>query len=241
MGDQSSAIPRSTPSPGLVLRLARSFRPHVGFAALLSILFLTFLDNTVISAVLANVQSELHSGVSQLQWVVGGYALAFASLMLICGSLGDNFGRKKVMLIGNGGSAAIVSHMHNDLCMSVGVRAVVFHELPLLTALTNDHGYECVFARPLELWADPGDVLFAFSSGGRSTNILGAVRAALARDCQVITLSGFKPDNPLRGMGLLNFYVPSQSYGYVETAHSALAHFLTDSAALSLDTGGRHG
>jgi EmrB/QacA subfamily drug resistance transporter len=75
-------------------------RPHLGFAALLSILFLTFLDNTVISAVLANVQSELHSGVSQLQWVVGGYALAFASLMLICGSLGDNFGRKKVMLIG---------------------------------------------------------------------------------------------------------------------------------------------
>lgn len=147
---------------------------------------------------------------------------------------------KKVMLIGNGGSAAIVSHMHNDLCMSVGVRAVVFHELPLLTALTNDHGYECVFARPLELWADPGDVLFAFSSGGRSANILSAVRAALARDCRVITLSGFEPDNPLRRMGLLNFYVPSQSYGYVETAHSALAHFLTDSAALSLDAGGSH-
>ena len=147
---------------------------------------------------------------------------------------------KKVMLIGNGGSAAIVSHMHNDLCMSVGVRAVVFHELPLLTALTNDHGYECVFARPLELWSEPGDLLLAFSSGGRSANILGAVRAALARDCQVITLSGFERDNPLRGMGLLNFYVPSQSYGCVETAHSALAHFLTDSAALSLADGGSH-
>lgn len=73
---------------------------HFAFTALLFILFLTFLDNTIISAVLANVQSELHSGVSQLQWVVGGYALAFASLMLMCGSLGDNFGRKKVILVG---------------------------------------------------------------------------------------------------------------------------------------------
>ena len=151
---------------------------------------------------------------------------------------------RKVMLIGNGGSAAIVSHMHNDLSISVGVRAVTFHELPLLTALTNDHGYECVFARPLELWAEPGDLLFAFSSGGRSANILSAVRAASAKDGRVITLSGFKPDNPLRAMGLLNFYVPSQSYGFVETAHAALAHFLTDSAAAmsvaSPDTGGIH-
>ena len=73
---------------------------HFGFAALLSILFLTFLDITVISAVLSNVQSELHSSVSDLQWVVGGYALAFGSLMLICGSLGDNYGRKQIMLIG---------------------------------------------------------------------------------------------------------------------------------------------
>jgi EmrB/QacA subfamily drug resistance transporter len=72
----------------------------LGFTALLCILFLTFLDNTVISAVLANVQSALHEGVSDLQWVVGSYALTFASLMLISGSLSDNFGRKKVMLTG---------------------------------------------------------------------------------------------------------------------------------------------
>jgi EmrB/QacA subfamily drug resistance transporter len=100
MGDQSVAALEPRGPAGLAGRLAHSIKPHLGFAALLSILFLTFLDNTIISAVLANVQSELHSGVAQLQWVVGGYALAFASLMLICGSLGDNFGRKKVMLIG---------------------------------------------------------------------------------------------------------------------------------------------
>lgn len=75
-------------------------RPHFGMAVLCFVLFLTFLDNTIISATLANVQSTLHAGVSQLQWVVSGYALAFASLMLMCGTLGDLYGRKKLMLIG---------------------------------------------------------------------------------------------------------------------------------------------
>jgi EmrB/QacA subfamily drug resistance transporter len=78
----------------------RGLTTHFGYSALLAILFLTFIDNTLISAVLSNVQSSLHAGISNLQWIVGGYALAFASLMLICGSLGDNYGRKRVMLIG---------------------------------------------------------------------------------------------------------------------------------------------
>ena len=75
---------------------------HLSFVALMSVLFLTFLDNTVVSPVLTNVQSELHAGVPQLQWVVGAYALAFASLMLVSGSLGDLIGRKPVMLVGVG-------------------------------------------------------------------------------------------------------------------------------------------
>ncbi|MGA2432733.1 MAG: MFS transporter, partial [Acidimicrobiales bacterium] len=80
----------------------RGYSIHFGFVALLAILFLTFLDNTIISAVLANVQSDLHAGIADLQWIVGAYALTFASLMLICGSLGDNYGRKRIMLIGVG-------------------------------------------------------------------------------------------------------------------------------------------
>lgn len=80
--------------------IVHNLKTHFSFASLLAILFLTFLDNTIASAVLTSVQAKLHAGVSQLQWVVGGYALAFASLMLICGSLGDNFGRKRIMLYG---------------------------------------------------------------------------------------------------------------------------------------------
>jgi EmrB/QacA subfamily drug resistance transporter len=96
----SPTVATASGGSGLAASGLRRISNHFGFIALLSILFLTFLDNTIISAVLANVQSELHSGISQLQWVVGGYALAFASLMLMCGSLGDNYGRKKIILIG---------------------------------------------------------------------------------------------------------------------------------------------
>lgn len=138
---------------------------------------------------------------------------------------------KKVMLIGNGGSAAIASHMQNDLCKTVGVRAIVFNEAPLLTALSNDHGYGCVFERSVQLWAKAGDLLVAISSSGQSENILRAVRSAKKRKCRVLTLSGFNPKNLLRLMGDLNFYVPSKEYGYVELVHSVLSHFLTDSAS----------
>ena len=69
-------------------------------AAVCAVLFLTFLDTTIVSVALADVQSSLHAGVTQLQWVVNGYALTFASLMMIAGSLSDRLGRKRVMLSG---------------------------------------------------------------------------------------------------------------------------------------------
>src|SRR5580693_9123638 len=72
----------------------------LALSTLCAVLFLTFLDNTVVSVGLANVQSDLHAGVTSLQWVVNGYALTFASFMLIAGMLGDFLGRKRIMLAG---------------------------------------------------------------------------------------------------------------------------------------------
>ena len=142
-------------------------------------------------------------------------------------------GPGKVMVIGNGGSAAIASHMQSDLCKAVGVRAMVFTEVPLLTALTNDHGYSSAFKRPAALWTDTGDVMVAISSSGQSENILRAVEAAASRGGRLITLSGFRADNPLRQKGDFNFYIASSDYGQVEAAHAAVAHYLTDCCAMS--------
>jgi D-sedoheptulose 7-phosphate isomerase len=138
----------------------------------------------------------------------------------------------KVFLVGNGGSAAIVSHMQNDLCKMVGVRAMVFTEGPLLTATANDDGYHSVFHRPVELWAEAQDLLIAVSSSGESENIVRAAMAAKAKGCRLVTMTGFQPANRLRQLGDVNVYVPASAYGFVETAHALIAHCVTDIAML---------
>jgi D-sedoheptulose 7-phosphate isomerase len=138
----------------------------------------------------------------------------------------------KAIIIGNGGSAAIASHLNNDLCNAVGVRSMVFNDPSQLTALSNDHGYNVVFERPTEMWGDAGDVFIAISSSGQSENILRATKAARKRGCHVFTFSGFEKKNPLRQLGHLNFYIPSTSYGEVEVAHMSLTHYVTDCAMM---------
>ena len=138
---------------------------------------------------------------------------------------------RKVLLAGNGGSSSIASHVQNDLCKSVGVRAMVFTEQPLLTALANDDGYGSVYEWPISLWAEEDDLLVTVSSSGQSENIVRALAAGQEKGCQLITLSGFDPDNASRAMGDINFYVPSDVYGFVESAHTALAHYLANMAA----------
>src|SRR5271155_1967545 len=66
-------------------------RRSIALATLCTVLFLTFLDTTIVSVALASIQNTLHAGVSGLQWVVGAYALTFASAMLIFGVIGDQF------------------------------------------------------------------------------------------------------------------------------------------------------
>jgi D-sedoheptulose 7-phosphate isomerase len=143
---------------------------------------------------------------------------------------------RKVMVVGNGGSAAIASHLQTDLVHSLGVRALVFTEPSTLTAQANDHGYEHAFGNLTRLWAEPGDLLVAISSSGRSANILHACEAARSLGAGLITFSGFAPGNPLRALGDLNFHVASAEYGPVESAHGVLLHHLTDQVLASITT-----
>lgn len=135
---------------------------------------------------------------------------------------------KKVMLIGNGGSAAIAGHLAVDFWKNAGIRALAFHDASLLTCVGNDYSFEQIFAKPVEMFADAGDVLIAISSSGQSANILNGAKAARQRKCALITLSGFRPDNPLRASGDLNFYVPGNDYGPVESAHHFICHCIYD-------------
>src|ERR1700734_151597 len=86
-------------SPAEVPHKTRSGQ-QVALAVLCTLLFLTFLDSTIVSVALGNVQTSLHADPAELQWVVCAYTLPFASIMLACGMIGDELGRKKVMLTG---------------------------------------------------------------------------------------------------------------------------------------------
>ena len=136
----------------------------------------------------------------------------------------------KLMFIGNGGSAAIASHLAIDFSKNGGMRACAFNDGAALTCLANDLGYENVFAHQIALHGRPGDLLVAISSSGCSANILNGVEAARLNGAEVMTLSGFKPDNPLRAMGEVNLYVPSMEYGFVEISHLTLGHAILDLA-----------
>jgi D-sedoheptulose 7-phosphate isomerase len=137
----------------------------------------------------------------------------------------------KVMLIGNGASAAIASHTAIDLWNNGIIKAATFNDSALLTCIGNDFGYEQVYAKPISFFGESKDIVVAISSSGRSKNILNAVDAARSRGIKIITMSGFDEDNPLRTTGMLNFYVPSSTYGLVESVHQYICHWVTDSAA----------
>jgi D-sedoheptulose 7-phosphate isomerase len=134
----------------------------------------------------------------------------------------------KAMFIGNGGSAAISSHMAIDFSKNGRVRALSFNDGAALTCLGNDHDFSEVFSRQIGFHAQAGDLLFAISSSGRSADIVKAVAAARDMGCQIVTLSGFTPDNPLRLLGDINLFVPSDAYGFVEISHLVLCHAVVD-------------
>lgn len=135
---------------------------------------------------------------------------------------------KKIMFVGNGGSAGITSHMALDFWKNGKVKATAFNDSSLLTAVANDYSYPEVFAKPIEIFAESGDLLIAISASGNSPNIVNAANAAKEKGCFVVTFSGFAPNNKLRTLGDFNFYVPSFSYGLVETLHAHLIHLLLD-------------
>jgi D-sedoheptulose 7-phosphate isomerase len=129
--------------------------------------------------------------------------------------------QRKVLLAGNGASAAIASHVAVDLTKTAGVRAMTFNEADLITCFGNDYGYENWVAKAVEFYGDPGDAAVLVSSSGRSRNVVVAAERARELGLTVVTLSGFDSDNPLRALGDLNLWVNNRSYNVVESTHQA--------------------
>lgn len=136
---------------------------------------------------------------------------------------------ERIFFIGNGGSNAICSHMMEDYTKTGGFPSFAFSDAPLITCFANDYGYENAMTEWLKIhFKNETDLLIAVSSSGESKNILNAVAYANSVNKNVLTLSGFKPENTLSKAGKVNFVLPVENYGIVECYHQVILHIILD-------------
>lgn len=134
---------------------------------------------------------------------------------------------KKVIIFGNGGSAAIANHFSVDLTKVCNIRCVNFNESSFLTCFANDYGYENWVAKALDFHCDEKDMVILISSSGESKNMIKAAKFVKKR-MPLITFTGFKKNNSLSKIGDINFWVNSKKYNHVENVHQIFLLSLVD-------------
>ena len=128
--------------------------------------------------------------------------------------------RKKILIFGNGGSAAIASHFSVDLTKNAKIRCVNYNEPDLITCFSNDFGYERWVEMAIKYYGNKGDVLIIISSSGKSKNMINACIAARKKKfSKIITLTGHLVNNPVKKLGDINLWVNSKAYNYIENIH----------------------
>lgn len=135
---------------------------------------------------------------------------------------------KKLIIIGNGGSAAIASHMAIDFSKNANIKTICFNDAALITCLANDYGHDNWMLNAIKIYGEPGDTLIAISSSGMSKNIISASKYSRENKINVITFTGMNKNNKLNKVGLINFWVNSRAYNIIETSHQLLISSLVD-------------
>lgn len=149
---------------------------------------------------------------------------------------------RKILACGNGGSAAEAEHFAAELMGRFARRRRPLPALalsgcsPCVTAVANDDGYDQVFARQVEALADPGDLVLALSTSGRSPNVLRAIEAARRRGCSTAALTG-GGGGALAAMVDHPVVVPSRSVARIQEVHALCLHALADCVEAALFPG----
>tara|TARA_A100001035_G_C27621733_1_gene425758 strand:+ start:135 stop:674 length:540 start_codon:yes stop_codon:yes gene_type:complete len=125
----------------------------------------------------------------------------------------------KIIVCGNGGSSSIASHVAVDISKILRIKAITFADDNLITCFANDYGYDKWTSEALKIYSNTNDLVILISSSGSSKNIVNAAKFAKKQGNPLITLSGFKENNPLKKIGDVNVWVNSNSYNHIEMAH----------------------
>jgi len=140
----------------------------------------------------------------------------------------------KVYIVGNGGSASIASHVSVDFAKVARVPSATFNNANLITCFANDYGHDYWVSEAIKAYTNKNDMLILISSSGTSKNIVNAASYCNDNHIPLITLSGFKSDNPLSKLGNVNMHVESDSYNFIEMSHHIILVAIVDIFAQKL-------
>lgn len=132
----------------------------------------------------------------------------------------------RILLAGNGGSLTISQHAEEDFLKVVGIPALSMSSTPMMTCLGNDLHFNQIFKFWIDAHLQRDDLVILISSSGESQNIINA--AKIVGKNNLVTFTGFNPENRLKQKGCINIHVPSSEYGVVETTHMAILHCVID-------------
>jgi D-sedoheptulose 7-phosphate isomerase len=139
----------------------------------------------------------------------------------------------RVLVCGNGGSAADAQHFAAELVgrftreRQALAAVALTTDTSILTAVANDYGYERVFARQVEALGQPGDVLLGISTSGRSPNVLAAQASARSRQMATIALTG-GDGGPIGAVADVHVNVPSPSTARTQEVHRTMLHVICE-------------
>ena len=136
---------------------------------------------------------------------------------------------KKIIICGNGGSAATASHLAVDLTKNAKIRSINFNEYDLITCFSNDFGYEKWIQKSLEYYADKNDLLILISCSGNSKNLVNANKKAISMGLKTATLTGCNKSNKLNNFkNDVNIWINSKSYNQIEIMHHIILLMIVD-------------
>lgn len=136
----------------------------------------------------------------------------------------------KIIILGNGGSSSIASHIAQDYTKKLKKKSFTFSDASRLTCYSNDYGYDNAYGQFLKEFADSETLVILISSSGNSQNILNCAAWCEDNHINTVTLTGFSEDNKLKNKKmnnrLLNYWVDSSDYGIVECSHMIFLHMV---------------
>ena len=130
--------------------------------------------------------------------------------------------KKKIIILGNGGSQAIASHISTDIARTCNSPSISCESSSLITCFSNDYSYKNSLSKFIEIYSLEGDLIILISSSGESENIIRAAKKAISQKLTLVTLTGFKKDNTLSQLGNINIHIPIEHYNIVENTHQII-------------------